>query len=480
MDKAMDTSSTAIAQSAPIRFRKASSKGLVSIQWTLPVLVIMPLVAGVGITGWLAFHSGQLAVNVLVDRLSNEIAGRINQRVEEYLAKPQQVQDAIAAGYASGNLDLEDAIAVRRYFWQITLSANLVSNLYIGRESDGRFIGAERSADGSFLWLRDESTNNRWITFRMDDQGNPTERMSEFEYDPRQRPWYQEAVAQGTATWSSVYLSVEPPTLALTRALPLMGPDGQLVGVMGIDLVLTELSAFLQALEVSENGEAFIIERSGDLVASSGNEKPFILENDQQSRLPAVDSKVPLIRATAEYLEGEFGDFTGAFPEETIVFNLEDERQLVRVSTLEGMSDLDWLIVVVMPESDFMGYIRANTQSTLIIGGIITAIATLLGLIAAMWIIRPIQRLNQAAQQIEENSFQPNSLEGVIARPDEFGELAHLFRDMAMVVASRQQSLAEQVNALQEEINSSKLSRSERAQLETLLERAKQARGISK
>ena len=123
-----------------------------------------------------------------------------------------------------------------------------------------------------------------------------------------------------------------------------------------------------------------------------------------------------------------------------------------------------------------METIRATARHTLIIGIGITIVASLLALAAALHIIRPINKLNQAADEIKRNQFDPSTLARVISRPDEFSKLAKLFNDMAIVVMSRQQSLSEQVKLLKTEIDQSGSASNDRQKLETVLRHAKQVR----
>ncbi|MEL7224916.1 MAG: hypothetical protein AAGL17_08615 [Cyanobacteria bacterium J06576_12] len=58
---------------------------MVTIRWTLPLCVIAPLVSGIALTSWLAFRSGQQAVEELVDKVSLEVTATIDKQVRSYL-----------------------------------------------------------------------------------------------------------------------------------------------------------------------------------------------------------------------------------------------------------------------------------------------------------------------------------------------------------------------------------------------------------
>ncbi|MDJ0518267.1 MAG: response regulator [Trichodesmium sp. MO_231.B1] len=89
---------------------------------------------------------------------------------------------------------------------------------------------------------------------------------------------------------------------------------------------------------------------------------------------------------------------------------------------------IDWLVVVIVPENDFMAQINANTRSTILLslGALIIAISV--GIVTTHWISQPILQLNSAAKEIAKGKWE-NKLD--IHRSDEVGELAQSFDRMA-------------------------------------------------
>lgn len=463
---------TMALSSSPTR----QSLGL-SIRWTLPTLIITPLITGIGLTGWLAYYNGHKAVNALANRLSVEVSQQIEQRVDTYLGEPQMVQSTVASSIQSAVLDLGNPKAVRQYFWQLTSVDHLVSTLYYGTAA-GDFYGVSQEQDGSVeYWVRNADTAPMRRDYRLDQAGEPSQQIREVQYDHRQRPWYGPAIESQAPVWSPIYHSVSPPDLTITRSLPFKDAKGNVTGVLAVDIFLQEISNFLQQLPISKSGKAFIIDRSGNLVAVSAG-LPYQMVGDTPQQLAATDADDPLLQATAQHLLDTYGAAQAIATDESLTFDLQDQgQQLVYLSSLDAALGLDWLIVVVIPERDFMGAINANMRSTIAMGLAITAAATLLGLLAALWIIRPIERLNRASQEIQTGQFEPESLEPTAARPDELGKLAKLFLDMALVVSSREQSLAEQVTFLRAEMQQQGgLSAAQLLHLQSLLEKSQAAR----
>ncbi|MEO1400134.1 MAG: cache domain-containing protein [Cyanobacteria bacterium J06635_1] len=450
------------------------TKKFVSIRWSLPLCVVTPLVSGILLTSWLAFRSGQNAVEELVGKISTEVAANIEKQVTSYLTQPSMVSAAVSAEVSSGNINLQDTRELGQDLWRLTQADLLTNNLYYGSKS-GEFVYSQRQNNQSRLDFVDDTTDFRRIAYQTDGSGNLTEQLSVTDYDPRVRTWYKEAVFNEAPVWSQVYVAKSRADLTLTRATPIFDDTGNLEGVFGIDVYLFELSNFLRNLVISPNGRAFVIDTAGDLIAISADEKPFIERGDEKLRLAAIDSQDPLVKETVSHLLQATEDLEQMNSHYSFEFELEGQKQLAHIYQLQELG-VNWLIGVTIPQDDYMETIHANARHALMIGFAVTTMASLLALAAALYIIRPIRQLNQAAADIKLNQYNPDHLAGVIARPDEFSELAELFNDMAMVVVSREQSLADQVKLLKTEIDQYGGSGGDRQKLEALLRRAKQVR----
>jgi HAMP domain-containing protein len=70
--------------------------------------------------------------------------------------------------------------------------------------------------------------------------------------------------------------------------------------------------------------------------------------------------------------------------------------------------------------------------------------------------IEQVERVTSAAAAVENDTFQPESLNEVAARSDELGQLARVFRRMVEQVKAREQKLKQQVQELRIEIDKTK------------------------
>ncbi|UNB58742.1 methyl-accepting chemotaxis protein [Aeromonas hydrophila] len=84
-------------------------------------------------------------------------------------------------------------------------------------------------------------------------------------YDPRERPWYQDAVKAGQLIVTAPYVSVTMQKLVVTLSEPVRH-QGELVGAVGANLALDKLIDEVLAMQVQGEGYAMLLDSSGLIV----------------------------------------------------------------------------------------------------------------------------------------------------------------------------------------------------------------------
>ena len=431
----------------PLKQVVRKGSGRVPLRTILIVPFVVQLMVTVGLVGYLSFRNGQKAVNDLATQLQGEISDRIQQQLFHYLEAPRVLAQINANAIELSQLNLQDTGSLTRQFWKqrhLFDSAN-VSAIYFGSIS-GEFIGLGFQDDKTWQIGRvGQSTTGKFYSFATDDQGNPTTLLDVGQpYDPRLRPWYKDAVEAGKPTWSEIYIDFKEPRLKVTLAQPVYDEFSRLRGVVGVDFVLSHIGEFLKQLKIGQSGQTLIVERSGLIVASSTAQEPFIRDQAGKikERLQATDSSVPLIRSTAKYLSDRFSNFTEINDTQHFIVQIEGKRQFLQVTPLKDKRGIDWLIVVVIPEADFMAQIDANTRTTLLLCLAASILAIAFGILTTRWVIRPILHLNAAAKAIAKGEWD-KTVE--LERVDELGELAKSFTSMARQLQESFETLEQKV-----------------------------------
>ncbi|HBL10416.1 MAG TPA: guanylate cyclase [Cyanobacteria bacterium UBA11162] len=407
----------------------ADISGKVPLRTVLIVPFVLQICVVVGLTGYLSYRNGQQAVNNLVSQLQDEVSDRIDQHLDTYLAAPNQINQINLDAIELGLLNLNHFERTGRYFWK-QMQVFDVGYISFGN-TKGEFIGVERLNNGQLL-INEVSENTQLGKLRIygtDSQGNRTQLLQVKEWEPRDEAWYSDAIKSGKPLWSQIYQwEDKPEVLSISSSYPVYDQRNKIVGVLSIDHILSQLSVFLNHLKVSPSGVTFILERDGFLVASSSSEPPFRIMNGKATRLQASDSRNFLIQSTTDYLIQHFNNLSEINRSQQLKFRIKGQRQFVQVTPWRDKLGLDWLIVVVVPETDFMAEINANTHTTIVLCAIALVIAIGVGIITSRWVVRPILHLNTAAKNLALGEWQ-QIVE--VERSDELGELAESFDKMA-------------------------------------------------
>ena len=253
-------------------------------------------------------------------------------------------------------------------------------------------------------------------------------------YDPRWRPWYGNAVKTGGAVWSSVYQFSSSGWFSAsgkagtTVSVPVYTTDGDLVGVVGIDIILEELNEFLEHLTIGQNGRAFLFTNEGlgvaygSLKLDEGGARPEVLQSmdsidDTAARtafveLQSTHGKSANMGTTNENIALEL--------DEVHQFDFEIGRQkyLTAFAPLSDSRLPPWNVGIVVPQDDFVGELKSIYAVTAMVSIVMLLIVTLVSLYISRLITNPIQLLTVEAERIRNLE-----LDGVIETTSHFTEI---------------------------------------------------------
>lgn len=371
----------------------------------LVVPFVIQLIVTVGIVGLISLKSSQKAVNDLANQLRIELTSRIEKELENYLASPHAINQLNTSAFIQGDLHFSNPTNLSQMFQQSKISP-FILGVYCGTEK-GEFVGTGRESATNtmseiYFWLVNRTTNYHFYYYNIDDYGNRLDYLrDDGSYDPRKRPWYIIAKKTKKATWSDIYLDFSTLQPTITAVYPVNNKAGQFLGVCATDLQLpVEFREFLSQLTIGKTGIAFILDRSGHIISSSTTEPLIIGKGESAKMMLGTDSKEPVIQEISAYLHQTFGQLNNIYSPQQLNLKIAGKRQFVEVVPFNDKKGLDWLIVVTVPESDFMEQIYDNTKITLIFTLIALVVAIEIGIITAHRLILPLQRMIQASQEI--------------------------------------------------------------------------------
>jgi hypothetical protein len=236
-------------------FIKVPLKTLLIVPFVLQTVVVVTLV------GYFSYRSGQEAVENLADQLITEVDNRIEQHLDSYLGKAQEINRTNVDAFESGVLDLNDFNALGKYFYRQVRSFNFAYVNFGTKE--GGFIGAGYGLGNKFdigeIPISDQSKS---LSYSVDNQGNRLKLVATLK-NPQYNnaAWYLDAAKAGKPIWSSIYTWANVPgRICISASTPVYDPQKKLLGVLGIDLELSQISEFLKKLDYRKSGHIFIRE----------------------------------------------------------------------------------------------------------------------------------------------------------------------------------------------------------------------------
>ncbi|WPF87429.1 SpoIIE family protein phosphatase [Cyanobacterium aponinum AL20118] len=406
-------------------------------------LLVFPFVCQIlivlGVVSYLSYRSSQKALQEITNNLQQEIILRIDSNINGYLEEGNHLNQVnnnniIFNPSLINNLQELGRFFVYQYRW------NNTANIIGFARQDGSYVEVSRQPSGDFhlvILEQKEGQSNQLSTYLINTKGDILKTLSvekNSEFDPRESSWYQETVKNNPSGWQNIYQTKLTNQLVIASSRVIYNSDQEFIGVLTNNIRLGELSLFLNQLKVGKTGAAFILDRKGRLIADSIKFSQGTLEEEERFLFtPATTNNNPYIRNIAEYLKKK--NLFSKSLENSLVIDLaiNQEKILIDVIPFNNQEGIDWLIVLVIPESDFTGFIRANTRVSLSLSILAIIIATISGLITSKVIIQPIINLKNASQKISQGKFnQKIPSQGI----QELDSLAQYFNHMSEMLES--------------------------------------------
>lgn len=368
---------------------------------------LLPTVAAIVLVGYLSYQSGQRSLNQLAQRLMESVSQQVSEKLNTLLTIPHQINTTNRNAVELGQLNLRDFDTLGQHFFkQLPLYPDITS-IYYGNEQ-GEILGYRHDAGQKEMTIATRQDPGVRYHYRLGDTGDRTYLTRTLRnYDPRQRPWYQTAVRQKRASWSPIYRWAIQPEVVISAMLPVYRQNGSLEGVLAVDLLLKDISAYLRR-NAPETGQILILESSGAVVATSTSETPFVVvEGKPSQRLQGVDSRNPLTRTIAQQLNQKLGKFDQNLAPQTLhLVDPNGAPVLTQVTPYRDAYGLNWVIITVLPEAYFMSQIEQNVWTTVWLCTGTLALAITLSMLTATWIARPIWQLDRAVQAVASGDLQ--------------------------------------------------------------------------
>ncbi len=419
------------AAAAPVSTKSWNNTLKLSLLLPYVGLIVLLTATIGGITYW----AGARTVSSLTERMLQEMVNRIGQSVVHHVSGSGAVLEAVFPTGMPAPDRIEDGWSdLRTRLWAATtLHPSNNDYVYYGNLR-GQGAGLKRLHDhAAELRIKTESTAHRRY-FRLE-QIDGEEQFLFTEkglFDPRTRPWFQQAQASPSHTWTSVYIDFSAHDLVVTRARRVLDTRGEFQGVVATDVSLLALNRFVNELGNSVQGRAFIIEPSGDLVAASGMANVRQKENGEMERISVHSVDDPLMEGVYKEIRHLFN--VPARDDESSVagktMHMQDSQGnnlLVAYRRVLDGAGMNWVAVVAVPRTAMLADVSNLVEMVTIAGVLALACALIMGMRVFGKVADEVHQLSEAVRSMGQGAID-TPIDS--RRTDELDDLARTFQGM--------------------------------------------------
>ena len=248
-----------------------------------------------------------------------------------------------------------------------------------------------RAIEDSFTEFQDVYMGTRWGGIATSWTGE-----DELGYDPRQRSWYKQAAeANGDIVITPVYIATDgTPVVAVAKAIK--DSNGALLGCIGVDINLTDLTSFISSVKIGTTGYCMLVQDDGMILADATH-SAFNSKN-----LRDIDI------AFSEIVQKKEG---------STAITLDGKN---RKAYLFSLPELGWKLIIIVEQSEILSLFYALVRIMILIGLLMFVIYFTLAIIASRALRRYFARLEAMFAKIAAGDLTDRV---TVKRYDEVGRL---------------------------------------------------------
>lgn len=227
------------------------------------------------------------------------------------------------------------------------------------------------------------------------------------DYDQSSRPWFQQASAATDVIFTEPYIDLITGKLVVTGALKIKHVNGKDLGVIGLDMVIDQVSTIIGSKKISEHGKSYLVNNAGVFITHENSEqvlKGLIFD------LPAISRFKQNVLSKDEF------------------YGLDTKTGYYLTSKV--VPGTSWRIVSFGPLSDIYDVLYQFGALLIFVSLLSLVIAFVLTLVIARSFTKPILRTADYASEIAQGRLYITLDEATLHRGDEIGDLGRSMETM--------------------------------------------------
>ena len=427
-----------VLEPAAVATQEGPGRPIWSIRRLLIIGILTLEIATVGAFGLATYLGARSALSGSYQSLARQVAGDAVAHSQDLLKTASAAVVAARNQIEDGALDPTDQQHLAQFLFEALKDDPRLAGLYFGSAA-GDFVYVMREHPGTGDLFRVKtirilaSERIEHVVLRDRHWAVQTDlKPAPDDFLPTNRPWYQKALDVGGDGWTAPYAFYTSAQPGISFARTVTAADGRILGVVGADIELGDIARFIAALRIGQHGRAMIATRASTPQAAA---YPAV-SNDG-----ALDRFTPLTPTDDPALMKALGRINGS--EHGGVLNLPDlyrfgvdGTRYFAVTAPFATADLPWMLLIAVPEADYLGWFYEAQRSIVIVGLTIGLAGILVGLLFWRGLAHPLERLRQNARAVQRGRW--DELHPIDSGLAEVRETEAAFQSMARFLNDEQ------------------------------------------
>jgi len=384
---------------------------------------IMISAAGVHLLWW---RTAEQISETLATTINDQIVSAVGDELQSITTEARASYTAVRTLFVESVLDPRDS-RKREFVFLSQLQAQPTISWVAFGWPDGSFFAAHKLGDSAVEMMEMTAGSSRLKIDRYDSTAADVKfedsRSEASGYVVTDQDWFRDAVKSDQPQWSIFTRHPVGERLAAAFAGPI-DIAGKREGVLCIMIELSRVSQFLSQLTIGKTAGAFILDQSGNVIASPDPEAdetmPFKTDH------PLLPVAVDAIRQAGSSYDPDKGQ----------AFSMRITRdRSAYAAVLTPISFPGWSLVTVVPESEFLGPVQMTLRRLVIGLALLIAIAGFLSAwLSQRLFAAPIIKVVSEIKHVER--FDLEKVERHPSRLTEIENLSGAIADMALGLAA--------------------------------------------
>ena len=202
------------------------------------------------------------------------------------------------------------------------------------------------------------------------------------DFDPRERDWYKNAISSnGKPVITEAYTSADG-NLTFTIVKSVKNNAGEVIGVIGIDINLTDLTSFISSTRIGDSGYCMLIQNDG-LILADPKHADYNLKMLSETGVPAFN-EIDKMKESSAFIM------------------LDGKRWKVSVFSL---TELEWKVALLIEQDEILSLFYTLLKNMILIGLFMFVLYFTLAFIFAKALKRYFKRLETVFGKIAEGDL---------------------------------------------------------------------------